>query len=47
MEHGTYWVGESWDELKHLRQVWGSEAASALLCPEPIISKWLIQGHLC
>lgn len=21
MEHGTEWVGESWDELKYIRQV--------------------------
>jgi hypothetical protein len=30
MEHGTEWVGESWDELKFIRQVRGSQAA--LVC---------------
>ena len=30
MEHGTEWVGESWDELKFIRQVRGYQGALVL-----------------
>lgn len=30
MEHGTEWVGESWDELKYIRQVRLDQLATGL-----------------
>ena len=46
MEHGTEWVGESWDELKYIRQVGsvaGYTAGSVfrLVCMQKLVQRRL------